>query len=285
MISSSAPMRGDGRVRVGFVTLARVVLLVLFVFPLLWSALASLKSPAEASQAPPTYLPHTWSFANYQDLFGATGIGRNVVNSLVVALLTVAGTVVLSVLAGYGFARFTFRLRQTLFVMVLAGLMIPIQATIVPLFLMLNRVGLTNSLVGLSLVYITFQLPFSLFVMRNSFAGLPIELEEAARVDGCTSWKLLWRVLLPMARPGVVTVALFAFLNSWNEFFAALIFMNQGETFTLPISLVNAATGQLGTINWGALQAGVVVSMLPCVALYALLQRFYVSGLVSGALK
>lgn len=274
----------SARTRVGAHT-ARVLIGLIFLAPMVWTVLSSLKRPGEASQSPPTFYPHGISLANYSDLLSASGMGQNTINSFVVAALTVAGTCVLAVLAGYGFARFRFRFRGLVFFVVLTGLMVPIQAMIVPLFLVLNRLHLTNSLFGLALVYITFQLPFSVFVMRNAFDAVPREIDEAARVDGCSLLSLLVRVLLPMAKPGLVTVALFAFLNSWNEFFAALIFMNEGSKFTLPIALVNAATGELGTINWGALEAGIVVSMLPCIVLYALLQRFYVSGLVTGAVK
>jgi len=147
-------------------------------------------------------------------------------------------------------------------------------------------VGLTNSLVGLAIVHTAIQLPFSVYVLRNSFAAVPRELEEAAVMDGANSYMTLRRVFLPAAFPAVVTVALFAFIVSWNEFLGALVMMSNGSKFTLPLVLAAARTEtSLGGTDWGMLQAGITISIVPCVAVYLLLQRYYVSGLMSGAVK
>jgi multiple sugar transport system permease protein len=259
---------------------------VLFLFPLVWAVVTSLKPATEASASPPTFLPSTPAADNYDTLasYGA-GIGTYAFNSIAVSAMTVIGTVVLSTLAGYGFARFRFRGAGPLFIAILAVLMIPFQTIIVPLFLVLREIGLQNSLVGLALVYTTFQLPFGIFMMRNTFASVPREMEEAALVDGCGTISALWRVMVPIAAPGIITVALFAFLAAWNEFFAALILLTDADQFTLPIMLLSAQLGDFGTIDWGALQAGVTITMAPVIVGFLLLQRYYVSGLVSGAVK
>jgi multiple sugar transport system permease protein len=259
---------------------------VLFLFPLVWAVVTSLKPATEASASPPTFLPSSPAVDSYDTLasYGA-GIGTYVFNSIAVSAMTVIGTVVLSTLAGYGFARFRFRGAGPLFVAILAVLMIPFQTIIVPLFLVLREVGLHNSLVGLALVYTTFQLPFGIFMMRNTFASVPREMEEAALVDGCGTISALRRVMVPIAAPGIITVALFAFLAAWNEFFAALILLTDADQFTLPIMLLSARLGDFGTIDWGALQAGVTITMAPVIVGFLLLQRYYVSGLVSGAVK
>jgi multiple sugar transport system permease protein len=163
--------------------------------------------------------------------------------------------------------------------------MIPFQAIITPLYVVLHVIGLSDSLVGLTLVYITFQLPFGLFLMRNSFGALPADLEESAQLDGCSVLSTLLRVMLPLALPGVVTTALFAFFASWNEFFAALVLITDQSKFTLPVTLSILQTGQFGTLNWGVLEAGVVLSAVPCLVLFLLLQRYYVGGLLAGAVK
>ena len=145
---------------------------------------------------------------------------------------------------------------------------------------------LTNSMVGLAILHTTIQLPFSLYVLRNSFAAVPRELEEAATVDGATSAQALWRVFLPATVPAVVTVALFAFIMSWNEFLGALVMMSKSSTFTLPVILaVSRTETSLGGTDWGMLQAGITISIIPCVLVYLMLQRYYVSGLMSGAVK
>jgi multiple sugar transport system permease protein len=269
----------------GFYLLAGTVA-VLFLFPLAWAVLTSLKPAAEASASPPTFLPRALSTENYRTLadFGA-GIATYAFNSVAVSAMTVVGTVVLSTLAGYGFARFRFRGDGVVFVAILAVLMIPFQTIIVPLFLVLRELGLQNSLVGLALVYTTFQLPFGIFMMRNTFAAIPREMEEAALVDGASTLGALRRIMVPIALPGIITVGLFAFLAAWNEFFAALILLTDAEQFTLPIMLLSAQLGDFGTIDWGALQAGVTITMAPVIVGFLLLQRHYVNGLVSGAVK
>jgi multiple sugar transport system permease protein len=260
----------------------------LFVFPLYLTVTQSLKTSAEAAATPPTLLPHALSIQNYLNLNGHAGsidVAEHLLNSLLVAVATSAGTVVLATLAGYGFARLRFPGGGLLFMAMLAAFMIPFQAIITPLYVVLHVIGLSNSLVGLTLVYITFQLPFGLFLMRNSFAALPADLEESAQLDGCSLASTLWRVMLPLAVPGVVTTALFSFFTSWNEFFAALILITDQSKFTLPVVLSVLQTGQFGTIDWGVLEAGVVLSAAPCVALFLLLQKYYVGGLLSGAVK
>ncbi len=263
------------------------VLAILFLFPIAWSLLNSLKQPSESLAIPPTYLPTRIVFDNYTQLktFGNYGVVGHVENSTIVALMTVFGSLVLSTLGGYGFARFNFPGKNALFIMVLSTLMIPFQSILIPLFVMLVRFELNDTLVGLALVYITFQLPFGIFLMRNSFLAVPREIEEAALLDGCSSLSLLYRMMLRLVLPGIVTVAIYAFINSWNEFLAALIFMSDQDKFTLPVFLTLVRSGIYGTVDWGALQAGVIVAIFPCLVVFLLLQRYYINGLIGGAVN
>jgi multiple sugar transport system permease protein len=261
-------------------------LAILFASPLLISLLSSFKTTAAASATNPTLLPSEFSLENYQSLQGVgVGIGNYVMNSVLVTLGTVVGTVILSTMAGFGFEKYGFFGRNTAFMVIVAMLMIPFQAVVTPLYIILNQLGFQNSLVGVTLVYITYQLPFALFVMRNSFAGVPQALEEAALVDGASSFRMFRQIMLPLVRPGVITVALFAFFAAWNEFFAALILLSDQSQYTLPVALTLLQGSLLGQISWGTLQAGVMVSMVPCVIIYAVLQRYYVAGLLSGGIK
>ncbi|MEU9900606.1 carbohydrate ABC transporter permease [Streptomyces phaeochromogenes] len=262
-------------------------LAVLFLYPLYVMLSQSLKAPGEAAAAPPTLYPHELSLDNFRALGGDTGIDivASAGNSLLVSLGATLATVVLSTVAGYGFARLRFPGSNILFFATLATFMIPFQAVITPLYLLLNNLGLQNSLLGLAAVYTTFQLPFGLFLMRNSFAAVPRSLEEAALIDGCGILKAMVRVVLPVAVPGVITTALLTFFACWNEFFAALILVTDQEKFTLPVSLSVLASGSFGSVDWGVLQAGVAVTIVPCVVIYLLLQKYYVGGLLSGAVK
>jgi multiple sugar transport system permease protein len=221
---------------------------------------------------------------NYRRLIDyGEGFGRYFANSVIVSTLTVAGTLVSACSAAMRSS--TCRGRGVLFMAALAILMVPYTTLLIPLYILLHWLGLQNSLVGLSLVLIMLQLPFGLFMMRNSFEALPSELEDAALVDGCTVWAVLVRVLLPGIIPGLVTVALFAFLASWNEFVAPLIFLSDGTKFTLPVALVNLRSGTFGSVDFGALEAGIVASAIPCVVLFLFLQRYYVTGFSAGAIK
>jgi multiple sugar transport system permease protein len=275
---------GRGRYLVGAVCLAIATVMLL---PLVVSMAASVKPTAEAAASPPTYLPHALSLDSYQRLWTyQQGLPTYLLNSLGTALLAIAFTLVLTVPAAYALARFPVPAREVLFVFLLLALIVPYQALLTPMFLMFARVGLTNTLVGLAILHTAIQLPFSLYILRNSFSAIPRELEEAAITDGAASWQVLLRVCVPSAVPAIVTVALFAFIMSWNEFLGALVLMSKGSSFTLPLVLAAARTEtSLGGTDWGMLQAGITISIIPCVLVYLLLQRYYVSGLMSGAVK
>ncbi|AYG62570.1 carbohydrate ABC transporter permease [Rhizobium jaguaris] len=266
--------------------LVAVVFALFFVMPIVWSFANSFKPAAEALANPAALFSKAFSLENYRRL-EHVGAGWYVYagNSVVIAAGTVLLTVLVSVPAGYGFSKFRFPGQGLLFVLIMATMMIPFQSILTPLFLILKAVRLQNNLFGLVLIYVTFQLPFSVFMMRNAFDAVPKALIEAARIDGASQATILRRIMLPIALPGVATVAMFAFLNSWNEFLAALIFLSDQNKFTLPIMLVNVSSGIYGIIDWGALQAGIAVTMVPCIVLFLLLQRYYVRGLTAGAVK
>lgn len=259
----------------------------LFLAPLAWSVLVSFKPSIEARQPPlPPWPVDGMSSQNYENLaqYGA-GISTYAGNSLTVAFVTVIATVIISLLAGYGFSRFNFPLKNVLFILIISTVMIPFQSILTPLFLILTRLGLQNTLAGIACVYVTLQMPFSIFMMRNAFDAVPKEIEDAARVDGASVLMVLRRVMLPLVLPGVATVAIFAFLASWNEFLAALILLTDQKKYTLPVLMAAVRSGQFGTIDWGAVQSGVTLMMAPCLVLFLALQRYYIRGLTAGAVK
>jgi multiple sugar transport system permease protein len=263
-----------------------LVLAAVFLFPLVMVALTAFKTPQEAVASPPTYWPTEISFGNVENLWNAgSGLGVYLGNSVGVALLTVLFTTVLSTLAGYGLARANFRHSGAVFVLLLAPMMVPIQAMLTPLYVTLLNLNLTDSLLGLACIYSMSQIPFGTFVMRNAFLGVPPELEEAAWVDGAGILGGALRISLPLAVPGLATVALFAFFTAWNEFLAALIMLTSDSRYTVPLLLQNLVTGQFGTIDWGMLQVGVLITSIPCVVIFLILQRYYVEGLLAGSVK
>jgi multiple sugar transport system permease protein len=274
--------------RTGYlVAAACVTISTVMLLPLVYSMLASIKPTVEAAATPPTYVPHGVSLDSYRRLWEyQEGLLTYLGNSFGTAILTIVLTLLLTVPAGYGLSRFPVPGREVIFVVLLLALIIPYQSLLTPMFLMFAKIGLTNSLVGLAVLHTSIQLPFSLYILRNTFAAVPREIEEAAVMDGAGSLQILRRVFLPPTVPAVVTVTLFAFITSWNEFLGALVMMNSSAKFTLPVILATARTEtSLGGTDWGMLQAGVTISIIPCVLVYLLLQRYYMAGLMSGAVK
>ncbi|SKC39129.1 MULTISPECIES: carbohydrate ABC transporter permease [Plantibacter] len=255
-------------------------LAVIFLYPLVWTAVRSVSPLAGTNQTEGWGLGNYITLAGYQD-----GILQYIGNSAFVSLLTVVLTLVISLFGGYAFARFQFRGKNALFLATIAILMVPYATLLIPLYVLLNLVGLSNSLVGVALVLTMFQLPFSTFMMRIAFESIPKELDEAAMVDGCNSWTVLWKVLVPAVKPGLITVGLFAFLAAWNDFMAPLILINDSAKMTLPLAVSNLRGQVQGVVDYGATEAGVVVLALPCILLFLILQRHYVRGFMSGAFK
>lgn len=277
--------RGVGARLPALARLAVVGLLVVgFAAPIVLLVLSSFKSESEFAQVPPTYVPSRPTLENYRALTEA-GIWQYVLNSALVTVGAVVVVVVLSIAAGYGFSRFRFRGQGVLVLLVLSTLMIPFQSITPALYTMLDAVNLTNSRLGLVLLYALFCLPFGVLTMRVAFDAVPAALEEAAVIDGLGAVQVLRRVMVPLAVPGIATVALYAFFNSWNEFLAALIMTTRQELFTLPIALANLQSGAMGTLNWGVLETGALVSAVPCIVVFLILQRYYVAGLTAGAVK
>jgi multiple sugar transport system permease protein len=258
---------------------------LLFVLPLVWAVARSFQPSNLASTHPQAADLTHFTTENYRAVFAKEHILRNVSNSLATALGTALLTTVVSTLAGYGLAKFRFRASGLVFAAILVALMIPFQAVLTPLFIELNYLHLTNSLLGLVLIYSTFNLPFGVFVMRNTFQQIPRELIESAEVDGAGVFNTLIRVLRPLIVPGLATTAIYAFLYSWTEFLQALTFLETDSKLTLPVKLFDIDTSTYGAINYGYLSSGIVIAMVPCIVLYLSLQRYYVQGLMSGAVK
>jgi multiple sugar transport system permease protein len=282
--STPATLRAARRKRGAFFAYfsASSLLALVFTLPLVWVVMRSLQPSSLGGQAPQTADFTHLTGENYRAVFTQEHILVNVSNSLITGISTALLTTFVATLSGYGLARFRFRGSGVVFALMLVALMIPFQAVLTPLFLELNYLHLTNSLLGLVLIYTTFNLPFGVFVMRNAFQQIPRELLESAQVDGSGVVGTLLRVLRPLV---MATTAIYAFLFSWTEFLQALTFLQSDNKLTLPVKLFNIDTSTYGAINYGYLSSGIVIAMVPCIVLYLALQRYYVQGLISGAVK
>lgn len=277
--------RQESRGKVVLYTVGFVLSVIVFTVPLLFALFRAFQPATVIQTAPSMSTFFHLTVQNFAHLGTEAHLGAAILNSAIVAVITAALTAVLSTLAGYGFAKFRFRISNWLFALIIVTMMVPFQAILTPLYLQLNSMHLTNSRIGLILFYTTVNLPFGVFVMRNAFESIPAELEDSGFVDGAGTFRMLVSVLRPLILPGVATAALYAFLASWTEFLGALTFLTNAKLYTLPLALVNVQQGAYGQIDFGLLAAGAVVAMIPCIVLYVALQRYYVAGLASGAVK
>jgi len=257
------------------------LLALLTIFPVAWMALTSIKNPNDVFGG--SLLPSTINLSNYPRVWNTIDFPRHFFNSLFVTAMTVLLVVVIATMAGYAFARFRFPARDGIFYLFLASMMIPGQTILIPMYILLQRIGLQNTLPGLSLSYLGGSLPFAIFLMRAFFRTMPTELADAGKIDGCSNLGVFVRIFLPLARPGIATITIFQFVNTWNEFLFATTFISTPEVKTLQSALYNAV-GQYST-DWTALSTGLVMSIIPLVIVYLVLQRQFIQGLTAGAIK
>jgi len=264
-----------------FASFILVALAALTVFPFVWMLLTSMRAQNTIFGGP--FIPKHFTFAAYPKAWESTQFALHFANSLWITAATVAGVIVFASFAGYAFAKLKFPFKNVLYVLLLATLMMPSTSLIIPLYLQLKSFGLLNSQLGLVVVYVSSSAPFAMFLMRAFFETLPDELIEAARIDGAGELAVFWRVMVPLARPGMATVIIFQFLATWNEFiFANTILQDSGKLPLQPVLFL--LVGQY-TTDWPTLTAGLTMSILPVVIVYVWMQRQFVAGMTLGAVK
>lgn len=249
--------------------------------PLLWMVSVSFMAPGEASNTPPPLLPHEATFANYRQLFEQTGMGRGFANSLLLATATTLLALVFNVSAGYAFAKLRFAGRERIFRALLGALIIPAQVAMIPLFLLLKHLGLVNTYLGVLLPSVANV--FGIFLVRQYALSIPDEMLEAARIDGAGELRLFWSIILPTLGPILVTLAIFTFLGSWNDFLWPLIVLTDDDLHTLPVALASLTREHVQDSE--LMMAGGVITVLPVLVLFLVLQRYYIQGLLAGSVK
>lgn len=257
------------------------VIALVVVFPLAWMLSVSFMSTGEAANFPPPLLPKQWTLEHYRDLFVTQGMGRYMLNSLGLATLATLLALAFTVPAGYAFAKLRFRGRDRIFQLLIGALVIPAQIGTLPLFLMLKSVGLVNTWPGALVPWLASI--FGIFLIRQYALSIPEEMLEAARVDGATEGQIFRRVVLPTMTPILVTLALFVFLGSWNDFLWPLIILTDRSNYTLPVALAALSREHVQDIE--LMMAGAVVTVAPVLILFLALQRFYIRGMLAGSVK
>lgn len=268
----------------GWLILTASILLVLIcLFPFWWMVLSSVKTLRELYTVPPIWWPAAPTWENYRTVLFESNIPRYFLNSIIISVGSTALALVLAIFASYGFARFNFKGKSLLQSFVLVGQLLPTAAIIVPLFVTLRVLNLVNTYWGLILVYMIITLPLSVWMLTSYFKNIPVELEEAAIIDGASRLECLFRITLPLSLPGLASVMVYAFVTTWNEFIFALCFATDSSVKTLPIGLAEFST-EFNT-DWGAVMAASVVMTLPIAILFLSMQRLFVGGLTAGATK
>jgi ABC-type glycerol-3-phosphate transport system permease component len=262
---------------------ALIAAVTVILFPVLWTISSSLKPQTELFARNLTLLPVDWTLENYRNVWTGTDFPLYFWNSFKVASLTTALSVFVSLYAAYALARIRFVGRYAFGLLLLALQMFPHILLVIPLFLVIQRLGLFNTHTALVISYTAFSLPFTIWMLRGFFEAVPEELEDAAAIDGASVLGTFHRIILPLAGPGIAAVTMYTFIRAWNEFLFALVFLQGRTLFTLPIGL--ASFQEEFTFRWDLLMAGAGIVSLPVLAFFLLMQRFIVQGLLGGALK
>ena len=263
-----------------YVLLGAIAFVMLF--PLLWICSTSFKSPAEnIFQFPPQLFPSQPTFQNFITVWQSNPFGQYLFNSTVVAVLTVSLNLLFCALAAYPLARMEFQGREVIFTSIVSTIMIPFQIVMIPLYILTVQLGLKNTYLGV--IFPSIASAFGIFLLRQAFQGVPKELEEAARIDGCSELGLWWNVMLPAIRPALVTLAIFVFIGSWSDFLWPLIILDRPEYYTLPLGVATLA----GTfsLDWRLIAAGSVISIAPVLLFFLFMQRYIVPTDTGSAVK
>jgi N,N'-diacetylchitobiose transport system permease protein len=273
-----------GRSRSGtfFVNLIGIGFALLMIFPVYWVLNTAFKPGNDVLQYSPTFIPAHPTFDNFVSAIKAPLFLRDLVNGLIMTILAVIGALVVGFLAALAIARFQFYGRRAIILVILAVQLVPFLALLIPLYLMLQRVHLTNSLIGVSITYLVLILPYTVWTLRGFISGIPRELDEAALIDGCSRYQVFWRIILPLTGPGLVATSVYGFIQAWNEFIIVNTLNNPEKQNLMAWLLQNQTTR--GTA-WGPLMAGAIITSIPVVIFFLIIQRNIATGITAGAVK
>ena len=261
-----------------------IMMSLLVVLPISWAIITSFKTNTEFLSSPWS-LPHSLQWNNYVNAFEKANMGEYFVNSIGVTVLSMAILMCLIIPASYALSRYSFIGSKLMNLVVMAGLFVSANYIVVPLFLLLKELSFLDNLIVLSIIYAVTNLPFNIYLLSGFMKGIAVDYEEAARIDGCGYCATLFRIVVPMCKPGLVTVAMFGFMSFWNEYMLAMTLISTPEKHTLSVGLQNLMQVQKYATDWGAMFAGLVIVMLPTMIFYAVVQKKLTAGISLGGLK
>ena len=258
------------------------LLSIIVLAPIVWTISTSLRKGTESFSLPPKWIPTNPDLDSYHEAFATVPIARQLLNSAIITSSIVMGQLATASLAGYAFARLEFKGRDTLFWIILATMMIPIQAVIIPVFILIKQMGLVDTL--WSLILPALPTAFGTFLLRQYFLTIPIELEESAVIDGANQWQVFFRIYLPLVKPGLAVLSVLSFNFHWNEFFRPIVFLFSDDQFPITLGIFDLK-GYMGTGSISVVLSGVVLSLIPVVLIYLIGQRYLIEGIMRGAIK
>ncbi len=270
-------------------TLQKTVILTILIiwalvnlFPLGVMVVSGFKTTREIFLSPFSFPAH-WSFKSYKEAWSVANFSTYFKNSIIVTIVSITATLFIASMAAYVLARFEFPGRRALYLFILAGLVLPVRLAIIPIFLLIRKLGLSNTLVSLYIVYTAGGISFSTFLLTNFFKSIPMDIEDAARIDGASYFRVYWQIHLPLLRPALATVTVFNFIRVWNDFFFPLIFINDNTKKTIPLGIQNFF-GEY-SIQWDLLFAGLNIAVIPIIIFFIILSKQFIGGLTEGAIK
>lgn len=284
-MSTNLRLRGSSPGRVIVLSVAHVVMgvyVLLIFYPLLNMIMSSFKSTREIFQHPFSFPSH-FIFLNYKVVWIDKGFWRYFGNSLIVTVIAMIFVVLLGSMAAYGVSRYSYRLRTVIFMLFLSGIMLPLKAAIIPLFMLIKRLGLMNTRGSIIMIFLAMGLPSAVFILQGFMKSIPLELEHAARIDGCNDWGIFQRIVMPVTTPAIALITIYNAVPLWNDFFFPLVFLQSDRLKTLPVGLTTFF-GQFST-DWGLLFTGLCIAIIPMLILYIFMSGYFIKGLTAGAIK
>lgn len=272
------------RIELALIYAGYIVVSIFFIFPLFWVISLSFKSSSEIFSYPPSLIPEHPTFGNFIQVWQTTSMPKYLLNSFILVIFTVIGTLAVSIPAGYSFSRFHFRNKSTLLFTILIFQMISPIVIVIPIYLYFSKVGLLDNYTGLIMVYIATQVPFSTWLLKGYFDSIPIELEEAARVDGATRMQALFKIILPISVSGIASTIIFISVNAWSQFILPFILISNANLYPVSVGIL-MAQGTYQQISIQLVAAASVLALLPSIVLVLVLQKFIIAALTEGAVK
>jgi len=268
------------------ITVLFTLIIFVFLFPIYWNIVTAFKNPCEILAYPPKLIPSEWTIYQFNKLLTASNgvFLQFFVNTLIITVSTIFLVLIITIPCSFALAKLPFKGSKIVFILILLIFMVPFQCLLVPLYTLLTKIHLYNTKLGLILIYATFFMPFSIFMLRNAFLQLPQSLFESAILDGANMWKIMTNLYLPLSIPSIVSCIIYLFIETWNDFILSFMFSSSNYVRNIQVGIMNFGKQRFSS-DWGIINSGTLIAIIPTIVLFIILQKYYIQGMVSGAVK